>query len=124
GMLLDRESPLFLRWGYLPRLAPWLVRYLAHANDGATRRISAALAHVVGDSVEQHRALAAGTAAERFLRDSDYVFAYADRAAFERDAYGWELRRAAGFVPELVEGEAVREVEPALGDAIRFLAVM
>ena len=31
--LLSRNEPLFLRWSYLPRLAPWLVKYLAHAND-------------------------------------------------------------------------------------------
>ena len=124
AMMMNPEFPLFLRWSYLPRLAPWLASYLAHANDTQTRRIASALAHIVGDSVEQHRALAAGTAAERFIRESDYVFAYSDRGAFEADAYGWELRRQAGFTPELVEGDAVREVEPALGSGIRFLAVM
>jgi D-amino-acid dehydrogenase len=61
---------------------------------------------------------------ERFIRDSNYIFAYADRRAFEADAYGWELRRQAGFVPELIEGDAVREVEPALGASIGFLALM
>ena len=25
GLLLDRDFPLFLRWSYLPRLAPWLI---------------------------------------------------------------------------------------------------
>src|SRR5699024_1793882 len=77
-----------------------------------------------GDSVEQHRALAAGTAAEAFIRDSNYVFAYKDRAAFEADSYGWGLRRQAGFTPELIEGEAVRDVDPALGPSSNFLAVM
>ncbi|HET7410641.1 MAG TPA: FAD-dependent oxidoreductase [Paracoccaceae bacterium] len=123
-MLLNPDFPLFLRWSYLPRLAPWLARYLSHANETQTRRIASALAHVVGDSVEQHKALAAGTSAERFIRDSDYVFAYADRSAFEADAYGWELRRQAGFTPDLIEGDAVREYDPALGDSIGFLAVM
>ena len=32
-MALNPGSPLFLRWSYLPRIAPWLVRYLKHAND-------------------------------------------------------------------------------------------
>lgn len=123
-MLLNPDFPLFLRWSYLPRLASWLARYLSHATDAETRRIASALSHVIGDSVEQHKALADGTAAGRFVRDSDYVFAYADRRAFEADAYGWVLRRQAGFEPELIEGEAVREHEPALGKSIRFLAVM
>lgn len=123
-MVLNPDFPLFLRWRYLPRLAPWLVRYLSHANDAETRRISAGLTHIVADSVEQHAALAGGTVAEPFIRESDYVFAYADRAAFKADAYTWALRREAGFVPEEIEGAAVRDYDPALGEGIGFLAVM
>ena len=38
-MLLDRDSPLFLRWPYLPRLLPWLARYLTHCRPEESRRI-------------------------------------------------------------------------------------
>ena len=31
-MLLDQDAPLFLRWSYLPRLAPWLLRLLPNAG--------------------------------------------------------------------------------------------
>jgi D-amino-acid dehydrogenase len=31
-MLLDPNSPLFVRWRYFGKLAPWLVRYLRNAN--------------------------------------------------------------------------------------------
>ncbi len=44
--------------------------------------------------------------------------------AFDADAYVWELRREAGFVPELIEGPAVREAEPILAQNIDLLAVM
>ena len=39
-LLLDPNFPLFLRWSYLPKLVPWLMRYLSHANDNDTRRIA------------------------------------------------------------------------------------
>ena len=39
-MLLDKNQPLFLRWSYLPRLLPWMRKYLAHANDADARRIA------------------------------------------------------------------------------------
>ncbi|MCH8926693.1 MAG: FAD-dependent oxidoreductase, partial [Proteobacteria bacterium] len=29
GMLLDARGPLALRWSYLPRMAPWLLRFPA-----------------------------------------------------------------------------------------------
>lgn len=122
--LLNPNFPLFLRWSYLPKLAPWLLKYLSYANDEQTRRISSGIEIVTGDSVEQHFALAKGTAAERWLQKSDYVFAYRNRAAFEADAYVWELRRAAGFVPDLIEGSDVKDYDPLYGPKVTFLARM
>lgn len=121
--LFDPNFPLFMRWSYLPRLLPWLAKYLKNANDADTRRISKGLATVVGDSVEQHKALTDGMPAAKWIQDSEYNFVYRDRAAFEADAYTWALRREAGFVPEIIEGDAVREREPILSPDMRLLAV-
>ena len=122
GMLLNRDFPLFMRWQYLPRLLPWLRKYLAHANNADTRRISAALAPIVSDAVDQHRALAEGTAAAAFLNDSYYSYAYADSAAFEADRYGWALRAEHGFTPEIREGADVAAFEPGLSSQMTCLA--
>ncbi len=123
-MLLGRDQPLFLKWGYLPRLAPWLVKYLAHANEADTRRIAAAVAAIVGDSLDEHRALVKGTRAERWLVPCDYVHVYPDRRAFAADALGWEIKRDCGFEWEELEGEAFRAYDdvfdPALGFAARL----
>jgi len=119
GMLFDRESPLFLRWSCLPRLMPWLLRYLSHCRMEETERIAAALTPIIGDSLEQHQALAHGTPAERWLVPSDYVFAYRDRAAFEADALIWRLRGENGFTWDLLEGSALSDTEPSLGPDFR-----
>jgi len=121
--LLDPNFPLFMRLSYLPRMIPWLARYLTHANDADTRRIADGLSLIIGDSLEQHQALTAGTKAAKWVRPSDYSFVYKDRAAFEADAYAWKIRAEHGFVPELVEGEAVQEREPILGANAGLLAV-
>ena len=123
-MLLNPDFPLFMRWGYFPKLVPWLLKYLSNANDGDTRRISAGLTEIVADSVDQHKSLVAGTGAEGWVAESDYSFAYADRAAFEADGYTWALRREAGFEPVIREGDAVRAYEPNLSPAIGLLATM
>lgn len=120
AMLLDPDSPLFLRWSYLPRLLPWLARYLSHCRADETARISRALFPIIGNSLEDHQALAAGTPAERWLAPSDYLYVYRDRAAFAADAFGWNLRRAAGFSWEEVEGDAVAAYDPLLGPENRF----
>ena len=49
GMLFDPHQPLFLKWGYLPKLMPWLFRYLGHANHKDTNRIADALTPVIGN---------------------------------------------------------------------------
>lgn len=123
-LALDPNFPLFMRWSYLPKLAPWLFKYLSNANDRDTRRIAAGLTPIVEDAVEQHHALAGNTRAEEWIVDSDYVFAYNGRAAFEAESYVWELRREAGFAPELIEGPAVHAYEPNLGPEVTCLAVM
>lgn len=120
AMLLSPDSPLFLRWSYLPRMLPWLARYLAHCRPEATRRIAAALTPIIGDSLEQHQALARGTAAEHWITPSDYLFAYRNRAAYEADGFGWELRREQGFRWDLLEAEALRDLEPAMGPDFGF----
>ncbi len=123
GYLFDKNFPLFLRWSYLPRLAPWLKQYLSYANDTDTPQIAEGLTTIVADSVEQHQALAGNTAADSWLVPSDYQFAYLSKDSFDADSYVWNLRRRAGFNPELVTGAAVHEKEPLLGPDINLLAV-
>lgn len=122
--LVNPGSPLFMQWGYLPRLAPWLVRFVARANARDCRRAIEALIPLVTDSVDQHIALTRGTRAEKWIASSDFGYAYPSRQAFEDDAYAWGFKRGCGMVPEIIEGDAVREVEPILGPATQCLAVL
>ncbi|WP_226780458.1 NAD(P)/FAD-dependent oxidoreductase [Oceaniglobus trochenteri] len=124
GMLLDSEQPLFLRWSYLAKLAPWLVKYLRHANAQDTRRIAAAMAPIVGDSLADHQALAAGTGAEHWIVPSDYLYIYKDRAQFQGDAFGWDIRRAHGFEWDELEGAALRAYDPMFADELGFAVKM
>lgn len=124
SLAMRRDSPVFMIWRRLPVIAPWLVRYLLHANDGDTRRIAAGLAEIVGDSVRQHFALSEGTLAERWLQRSSYAFAYETREAFQADEYVWKLRRSAGMIPTVVEGPEVRDIAPELSERTQVLAIM
>lgn len=122
--LLDPSSPLFMRWSYLPKIAPWLFQFVKHANDTDARKAAQALVPIIGDSLQQHKSLVQGTSAEHRIQESNFSFAYENRKAFEKDAYGWALRRDCGYIPELIEGRAVQEEEPILGPSINLLAVL
>ena len=119
-MALSPNQPLFLKWWYLPKLMPWLVKYLKHANADDTRRISAAVKEIVGDSLADHQALAAGTRAEKWLIPSDYMFLYSDRAAFEAEALTWEIRRNHGFEWNELQGDEVKNADPVFSDQLGF----
>ena len=124
SMLFGADGPLFLRWSYLPRLLPWLVHYLGASRRRSVEHIARHLAPLLVDSVDEHKALAAGTPAARWIRPSILLSIYADRHAFERDGFAWGLRRAHGFDWEVVEGDAVRAIEPALSPHYRCAAVL
>ena len=119
---LSPKSPLFLQWSHLPRMLPWLRRFVANSSDARARRTIEALIPILTDSVDQHRALTRGTKAEKWIATSDFLYAYEGRAAFDHDAYGWSFRRQIGMEPELIEGGAVQEVEPMLGPTVTLLA--
>jgi D-amino-acid dehydrogenase len=124
GMLMNPDYPLFLRWSYLPKLLPWLMKYMSHGNDPDTQRIAAGIAAVVSDSVEQHLSLSKDTRAAPWVVESDYSYAYPSRKSFEAEAYGWAIRAEYGFVPVLREGAEARAYEPCFGPDVTFLATL
>lgn len=116
GMLMDRDAPLFLKWSYLPKLVPFLAKYLRHGTDAHVDVYGAAMGSLMHDTLEQHRALADGTPAERYIHPDDYCFGYATRAAFDADAYGWGKREAAGYDFEVMSGAEYAMRDPSFGD--------
>jgi D-amino-acid dehydrogenase len=124
SMLFSADGPLFLRWSYLPRLLPWLVPYLRSSSRKSVEHIARNLAPLLFDSVDEHRALAQGTDAGRWLRSCEYMYLYQSRDAFGRDAFGWGLRREHGFEWDTLQGDAVREFDPALSPKYEFAVVL
>ncbi len=119
-MLFDPNQPLFLKWRYLPKLAPYLWQFLRTANPQGARRRAAALTAIIGDSLNDHLALANGTGAERWITPCDYLYVYNDRAHFEGDAFGWGLRKEMGFAWDELEGAAFRDYDPAFAPEMSF----
>lgn len=123
GMLFQRGGPLYLRWPYLPRLLPFLIPHLRSANAAQMEQCTRALAYLLGDTVEQHNALAAGTKAAEFLHPSDFCYGYKSHADFEMIEGNWQKRRDHGFDIEVLTGAEVAAKEPMLAQAFETLVV-
>lgn len=113
-MLFDPNQPLFLRWRYLPKLAPFLFQYLKNANAKSVEKISTALSQLLYDSPEQHLALAKDTPAEQYVHTGEYLFGYADKAAFDADSFGWNIRKKRGVPFIELDAEALAHFDPSL----------
>lgn len=123
-MLLNPNEPLFVRWSYLAKLAPWALRYLSHGTEAETRRIATALAPIIGNSLDDHLALSAGSAAAQRIKPCDFAFLFKDRASFEADALAWDIRKELGFHWTEAEGAARTEYDPSLPASYSFLAAL
>lgn len=123
-MVLSRTEPIFLRWPYLPRLAPWALRYLSHATVSEVRRIASALHPIIGNSLEDHLALSRGTEAETFIKPSDFAVLYKDRQAFAKDQFGWNIRSDLGFVWSEYEGAKRHTYDPVFSKGLGFMAAL
>ncbi len=121
GMLLRRDSPLFLHWPYLPRLLPWLFRFILRANPRDARRVASALKPLLHQSVEQHLALAKGTGAEKWVEESDYNFIYDSPEAYAKDRFGWMLRKEMNIIWEELNGDQFASYDPAFISADKFM---
>ncbi|WP_424986186.1 NAD(P)/FAD-dependent oxidoreductase [Microbulbifer sp. S227A] len=114
GMLFDRDQPLFLKWRYLPRLLPFLRRYLANATDAQVERTSLALTELLGDCADQHVALARNTPAAAYVRPGSYLFGYPDKPAFDAERYVWSIRRKRGYRFREMTADDLAAHDPAL----------
>lgn len=121
GMLMRRDSPLFLRWGYLPKLMPFLLKYMRFATDKHVDHYASAMSALMHDSYDQHMALAKGTPAEKYVHGDDYCFGYARHADYLADSYAWSKRKAAGFAYDVVSGAEHAEHDPLFGSSFETI---
>lgn len=120
AMLLNPNSPLYLRWSYLPRLVPWLLPFLRNGNVRKVTEVAAALAALTSDSVDQHQALAAGTPAADFIQTGDYVNLYTKKSDYDADPLSSSLRKKHGFDPTHIGRAEILERDPNIGPNYTF----
>lgn len=114
-MLLDRDSPLVMRWASLPQTLPWLLRLRRAATLQQVSLTADAMQALNGSSVELHRALAIEAGVPELVRGTPGLYVHRDARRIDvlKDL-PWQLRRDRGAQIEVLDGAALREAEPAL----------
>lgn len=123
GMLINPNKPLFLKYAYLPRSMPFLFKYLRYANIEHVQNYATAMSQLLYDTVDQHKALARGTGAERYIENNDYLFGYDTEKAFEKDRFAWDLRRKHQHDFDILKGDALHNVDPIYDGSFKVVVV-
>ena len=125
GFLRDPLGPLAIRPAYLPRLAPWLLRFVrAGSAIAKVERTARALRSLVGDALARHRVLAEQAGVGAMIQRQGLLYIYPDRAAFEAEALAWRLRRDNGVLWLELDADELRQQEPALDRRYTFGALV
>ena len=118
-MLLDPLSPLRLKLRYLPRLLPWLARFAASSRASRVEALSCALHSLLAHALAAHEELAREAGTSSLICKSGWLYAYEHERTLDEDQVEQNLRSRRGIRFEILSGEAVRQLEPALGPQIR-----
>jgi len=121
GWLADPLGPLTIRWSSLPALLPWLLRFLrAGSTVARVRKTAASLAPLVADCPARHLALATEAGVPELIHRTGILYVFPDRAAFEADALGWQLRAENGIEWTELDADELHQSEPSLDRRYTF----
>ena len=113
-MLLDPAGPLVLRWRYLHKIAPWMIKFLIAARPHNVERISVALASLLDKSNDAWLNLIKAADLFDLWRQSGELHVYKTKDAWENALPTHELRRRRGSELIDITVEEMRQLEPAL----------
>jgi D-amino-acid dehydrogenase len=103
-----------LRWGYLPHLAPWLVRFMMSSLPRRYETSAGALAALLDCAQDGYAPLLANAELARFVRPRECLYLYSNAASFDAARPALDLRKKLGVAFDVLDGAAIRALEPGL----------
>lgn len=114
GMLIKAESPLAIRWPYLPKALPWLTRFLLSARASRVEHASRALASLQHEVLASYKPLLEESGASRFIRRDGVLYVYGSRQSLRDAESGLSRQQRRGVDFERLDVSAVHALEPTL----------
>ena len=114
GMILDRDAALAIRWRYLPRLVPWLARFLLASRPAEVERICAALASLVLGALDAYGPLLELAGARDLVQRRGLLYVYQTERTFVRARAEMKLRRRFGVEVETLGRDEIAQMVPEL----------
>lgn len=117
--LLDPLGPLTIRPRYLPRLAPWLLRFWRASQRDRVRAGTAAQAALMTLSAAETPLMLAAAGASHMLRSDGVLHLYESVAELQASQPGWQARAEHGIAFTHLHGaQSIAAFQPGLSPAI------
>ncbi len=118
GWMLDPECPVRVRPGYMPRLVPWFLRFIAAARPSKLRALEAQGAALCARALDDTLDLLRETGLSDQISEEGCLSLYTDAAEFKADRDHIEILERFGFAHQILTGDQARELEPELAKSI------
>lgn len=118
GWMLDPEGPVRVRPGYMPKLIPWFLRFIAASRPAKLRQLEADGASLCSRVHEDLLPLLRETGLRDELTDEGCLSLYSDEAEFAADLEHIEILERFSFPHEVLGRQAIKALEPELSDKI------
>ncbi len=118
--LLDPLGPLSIRPSYLPRLAPWLVRFWRACSPSRVEASIAAQSALMDLAAHEAEALFERARISHMVRHDGSLELYESEAEFRASLPGWQRRQNHGISFDHVRGARLADLQPGL--SARFVA--
>lgn len=115
GYLSDPLGPLAIRPRYFLKALPWFLQLVLASRRSRVEQIADALRPLLMQTFDAYAPLVAQAGVADLIRQTGYTVAYTSRAAFERDALPWQLRRDRGVLMEELDRAGIQARVPQLG---------
>jgi D-amino-acid dehydrogenase len=116
--LLDPEGPVWLRPAYALKMAPWFLRFIAAGRPSRLRDIEDAGMSLSNPALADFRAMLDMISAPDLMTDEGCLAIYETEAEFAGDRGHIDFMRRYGFDFDVLEGAAIRDLEPSLSPSI------
>jgi D-amino-acid dehydrogenase len=113
-MLMDPLGPLAIRWAYLPKIAPWLLRFVAASSEKRVEQISITLRSALVHALESHKELAALSGQSLMIKETGWLGIFETDEKFQSHQSDFALQKRRGVPFQFLKQEEIRQFEPSL----------
>lgn len=121
--LADKSGPFVIRWRYLPRLMPWLLKFIwAGRNWRLVEDCARVRFELCRRAVTDHQSVAAEAGVGHLIEQKGLLFIYRDKSEFLAESREWTMRRRWGVKINELDRAALLKLEPNVSERYQFAA--